>query len=113
MNEQQFVALTCANQIRTSKAGLKRQIASGEINPIDVILETELPLKAHEVVRSIRGIGNVKAHTICKQAGVSPTARLAGRREGERTLSDPERARLAIAAGRAIERLVRSRELVA
>jgi|SRR3954464_3166112 hypothetical protein len=83
VNRQRMEALAKGNSVRFRRADLKRGIASGEIDIID-LLEGHLPewdaaLKStpiHHLLTSIRRVGPGTAHDVEADLGVSGTLRV-------------------------------------
>jgi hypothetical protein len=88
--EQRMNALANANKIRTRRAVLKQQIKE-DASLLDAIELIAYPhpwmdtMKAYDLLRSLSGVGRIKADRHLKRCGISPSKTLAGLSERQRT----------------------------
>ena len=73
---QRMAALERANQIRTRRAKLKRDLRSGKVNPQALLLsppEYILTAKVSDMLMSVPKYGKVKVNKILTQCRISPS----------------------------------------
>lgn len=83
-------ALRQANEIRSARARLKKDLASGELDPARVLAQPPVCVRTarvREILVALPGIGSVKAGRILTQAGIAYSKTLGG-------LTDRQRAEL-------------------
>jgi hypothetical protein len=88
--EQRMAALRRANEIRTKRATLKRNLKDGRANPQALLLsppEYILTAKVSELLLAVPKYGHVKVNKILAQCRISPSKTIGG-------LSDRQRAEL-------------------
>jgi hypothetical protein len=79
--EQRRQALQRANAVRTARAKLKKDLASGKANLAPMILDPPdfaSSAKVVDLLVSLPKIGQVKAHQILSHARIAPTKTLGG-----------------------------------
>jgi len=89
--EQRLRALKRANEIRTARAQLKRQLAAGEIELAQILAQPPAcarTARVRDLLLALPRIGSVKAGRILARCGIAHSKTLAG-------LSDRQRAELA------------------
>lgn len=87
--EQRFEALLRANEIRSYRAQLKRDLAAGRVTLAE-LLEGEprdllLTMKVYELLMATPKIGRVKVNKLLSMARMSPSKTLGGMSERQRT----------------------------
>ncbi|MGZ4315088.1 MAG: integration host factor, actinobacterial type [Gaiellaceae bacterium] len=88
--EQRLRALQQANQVRSERARLKRELAAGEIGLVQILAQPPACLRTarvRDVLVALPKIGSVKAGRILARCGIAPSKTLAG-------LTDRQRAEL-------------------
>lgn len=96
MNPQAMEALAKGNAIRIEMAEIKRGIKSGEVDPVDVVHECELPIKVADVLNSIPRVGPTKAARAMRVLGMNDNHVLGGdRRDGRHPITPEQRIKLA------------------
>lgn len=93
---QQMEALALANEIRMSRARLKRDISAGRVRARDVLEHPPgwaATMKVHPLLLAIPKLGRVKVNRILGDCRVSPSKTLGG-------LSDRQRSALVAALAR-------------
>jgi hypothetical protein len=78
---QRMAALKRANEIRTKRAKLKRDLRSGRTNPQALLLsppEYVLTAKASEMLLAVPKYGHVKVNKILTQCRISPSKTIGG-----------------------------------
>lgn len=77
--EQRMEALEKAAKTRAQRAGVKRAVKAGELDPLEAM---ELPVMQRLVVsdffKALPGIGEAKAAKLMDRFGVSPRKRVGG-----------------------------------
>ena len=86
-HEQRMKALRRANEIRTSRAQLKRDLKAGKVkveqllsDPPDYVLSA----KAFDMILAVPKYGRVKANKILTQCRISPSKTIGGLSERQR-----------------------------
>ena len=86
-NEQRMRALRRANEIRSARAQLKRDLKAGKarvekllLNPPDYVLSA----KAFDMILAVPKYGRVKANKILTQCRISPSKTIGGLSERQR-----------------------------
>src|SRR3954466_4355773 len=86
-NEQRMKALRRANEIRTARAQLKRDLKAGKVK-IEQLLrdppEYVLSAKAFDMIVAVPKYGRVKANKILTQCRISPSKTIGGLSERQR-----------------------------
>ncbi len=85
---QRESALARANVIRVKRAGLKRDLKSGERFLCDALArpaEWVLTAKVHDLLVCVPGIGGVKAGKLLQQCRISASKTVGGMSERQRT----------------------------
>ncbi|MGZ4337137.1 MAG: integration host factor, actinobacterial type [Gaiellaceae bacterium] len=88
--EQRLRALQQANQVRSERARLKRELAAGEIGLVQILAQPPACLRTarvRDLLVALPKIGSVKAGRILARCGIAPSKTLAG-------LTDRQRAEL-------------------
>ena len=88
--EQRLRALRRANEIRSARARLKRELASGRLEPVQVLARPPACVRTarvREILLALPKIGSVKAGRILFAAGIADSKTLGG-------LTDRQRAEL-------------------
>ena len=85
--EQRLVALEQANEVRTARAELKKELASGEIELVQIL--ADLPpcvrtARVRDVLLVLPKIGSVRAARILAHCGIAHSKTLAGLTERQR-----------------------------
>lgn len=85
--DQRMAALLRANEIRTYRANLKRDIKAQRVNVVDIL--TDPPQKAEsmhviDLLLSVPKLGRVKVNTLLRQCRISPSKTLGGMSERQR-----------------------------
>jgi hypothetical protein len=78
---QRMAALERANEIRTRRAKLKRDLRSGKANPQALLLpppEYILTAKVSDLLLSVPKFGKVKVNKILSQCRISPSKTIGG-----------------------------------
>jgi hypothetical protein len=78
---QRMAALKRANEIRTKRAKLKRDLRSGRTNPQALLLsppEYVLTAKVSEMLMAVPKYGHVKVNKILTQCRISPSKTIGG-----------------------------------
>lgn len=97
---QHMEALKKANKTRLEMKAIKSGIRCGDYDPVDVILDCTLPIKAVDVLLSIMGVGITKARKFLKTAHLSDLHTLGGTRShGHLPMTEEQRIRLIEVAG--------------
>lgn len=79
--EQRRLALQRANAIRASRARLKNDITAGVVDVRDILRRPPAwatTMKVWKLLISIRGVGQVKVHTMMRRAACSPSKTVDG-----------------------------------
>ncbi len=85
--EQRMKALRRANEIRTSRAQLKRDLKAGKAKIETLLLdppEYVLSAKAFDMILAVPKYGRVKANKILTQCRISPSKTIGGLSERQR-----------------------------
>jgi hypothetical protein len=85
--EQQMQALAEANAIRTYRARLKGDIKLGRVSALGILAvppEQTQTMKVIDVLLAMPSVGRVRANTMLRRAGVSPSKTLSGLSERQR-----------------------------
>lgn len=82
-DEQRAAALKKATKVRKERAALKNKVASGELSPSKAIKKARSTknlkkIKVVSIIRSIHGVGPLRAETILNAARVSPKKTASG-----------------------------------
>ena len=85
--EQRLVALEQANEVRTARAELKKELASGEIELVQIL--ADLPpcvrtARVRDVLLVLPKIGSVRAARILAHCGIAHSKTLGGLTERQR-----------------------------
>jgi hypothetical protein len=86
--EQRLRALRLANEIRSARAKLKKELASGEIELTQILAqppECVQTARVRDVLLALPKIGSVKAGRILADCGIAPTKTLGRLTERQRT----------------------------
>ncbi len=86
-NEQRMKALGRANEIRTARAQLKRDLKAGKMKIETLLLdppEYVLSAKAFDMILAVPKYGRVKANKILTQCRISPSETIGGLSERQR-----------------------------
>ena len=86
-NEQRMRALRRANEIRTARAQLKRDLKGGKAQIEKLLLdppEYVLSAKAFDMILAVPKYGRVKANKILTQCRISPSKTIGGLSERQR-----------------------------
>ena len=86
-NEQRMKALRRANEIRTRRAQLKRDLKAGKVKVETLLLdppEYVLSAKAFDMILAVPKSGRVKANKILTQCRISPSKTIGGLSERQR-----------------------------
>src|ERR687888_212215 len=78
---QRMAALERANEIRTKRAKLKRDLRTGKVNPQGLLLsppEYILTAKVSDMLMSVPKYGKVKVNKILTQCRISPSKTIGG-----------------------------------
>jgi hypothetical protein len=89
--EQRRHALQRANQVRSDRARLKKELAAGEVGLVQILAEPPACVRTarvRDLLVVLPKIGSVKAGRILARCGIAPSKTLAG-------LTDRQRAELA------------------
>lgn len=85
--QQRLDALETANQIRTSRAQLKRDLKAGRVSPFDILSDppewTET-MKAFDLILAVPKYGRTKVNKIFQQCRMSPAKTIGGMSERQR-----------------------------
>ncbi|MGI8649523.1 MAG: integration host factor, actinobacterial type [Rubrobacter sp.] len=82
-----MTALEQANRIRFARADAKRDLKSGQLNILDLLMdptEEQKGAKVEEMLLAMRGMGRIKVNRIMKEAGISRSKTLVGLTHGQR-----------------------------
>lgn len=85
---QRMAALERANDVRTGRARLKRDIKAGRRDMIDVLLNPPVcadTMKVFDLLLAAPKIGRVKANQVLVRARVSPSKTVGGLTQRQRT----------------------------
>ena len=86
--EQRLRALRLANEIRSARAQLKKELASGKIELAQILAqppEYVRTARVRDLLLALPKIGSVKAGRILADCGIAPTKTLGGLTERQRT----------------------------
>ena len=86
--EQRMNALARANEIRTARASLKRDLKAGRVSIHDLLLEPPEFLetaKVFDMLLAVPKYGRVKANKILVQCRISPSKTIGGLSQRQRT----------------------------
>jgi hypothetical protein len=86
-SEQRMRALNKANEIRTARAQLKRDLKAGKMKIEKLLLdppEYVLSAKAFDMILAVPKYGRVKANKILSQCRISPSKTIGGLSERQR-----------------------------
>jgi hypothetical protein len=86
-NEQRMRALKRANQIRSARAQLKRDLKAGKVKVEKLLIDPPdyvLSAKAFDVILAVPKYGRVKANKILTQCRISPSKTIGGLSERQR-----------------------------
>jgi hypothetical protein len=86
--EQRLRALQLANEIRSARAQLKKDLASGKIDPAQILAQPPEYLRTarvRDVLLALPKIGSVKAGRILADCGIAHSKTLGGLTERQRT----------------------------
>jgi hypothetical protein len=86
--EQRLRALRLANEIRSARAQLKKELASGKIELAQILAqppEYVRTARVRDVLLALPKIGSVKAGRILADCGIAPSKTLGGLTERQRT----------------------------
>jgi hypothetical protein len=85
--EQRMRALKRANQIRTARAQLKRDLKAGKVKVEKLLIDPPdyvLSAKAFDMILAVPKYGRVKANKILTQCRISPSKTIGGLSERQR-----------------------------
>lgn len=85
--EQRMSALQHANEIRTARANLKKELRSGQTSILDLLQsppEYILTAKLFDLLLAVPKYGQVKAYRILNRSRISPTKTIGGLSERQR-----------------------------
>jgi len=85
--EQRLRALEQANEVRTARAKLKKELASGKIEPVQILADPPACVRTarvREVLLAVPKIGSVRAGRILAQCGIAHSKTLGGLTERQR-----------------------------
>jgi len=80
-------ALEQANEVRTARAKLKKELASGKIEPVQILADPPACVRTarvREVLLAVPKIGSVRAGRILAQCGIAHSKTLGGLTERQR-----------------------------
>jgi len=81
-DEQRRAALKKATESREKRAELKRQLKSGDANPVKVLNETDNPIvtrmKVSSLLEALPGYGKVRSEKIMEELGIDKSRRIGG-----------------------------------
>lgn len=86
-SEERMSALEQANRIRFARAAAKRELKSGELGILDLLMdpsEEQKGAKVEEMLLAMRGMGRIKVNRIMREAGISHSKTLVGLTHGQR-----------------------------
>jgi hypothetical protein len=86
-HEQRMKALRRANEIRTARAQLKRDLKAGKVKVEQLLIdppEYVLSAKAFDMIIAVPKYGRVKANKILSQCRISPSKTIGGLSERQR-----------------------------
>ncbi len=86
-HSQRMRALNRANEIRTKRAQLKRDLKAGKVKVENLLLdppEWVLSAKAFDMILAVPKYGRVKANKILSQCRISPSKTIGGLSERQR-----------------------------
>jgi hypothetical protein len=85
--EQRLGALRLANEIRSARAQLKKDLASGKIELAQILAQPEClrTARVRDVLLALPKIGSVKAGRILADCGIAHSKTLGGLTERQRT----------------------------
>ena len=86
--EQRLRALRLANEIRSARAQLKKDLASGKIEPAQILAQPPACVRTarvRDVLLALPKIGSVKAGRILADCGIAHSKTLGGLTERQRT----------------------------
>lgn len=86
--QQRMSALENANEIRTYRAQLKRDLKSGKINALKLLIDPPEKLetmKIFDLLLAVPKIGRTKANKMLMQCRISPSKTIGGLSERQRT----------------------------
>jgi hypothetical protein len=87
-HEQRLRALRRANEIRSARAKLKRDLKAGKVQIEKLLLDPPdyvLSAKAFDMILAVPKYGRVKANKILTQCRISPSKTIGGLSERQRT----------------------------
>jgi len=87
-HDQRMRALRRANEIRTRRAKLKRDLKAGKVKVESLLLdppEYVMSAKAFDMILAVPKYGRVKANRILSQCRISPSKTIGGLSERQRT----------------------------
>lgn len=85
---QRMDALSRANQIRTFRAQLKRDVKAGKKNVLDILMhppEMTLTMKVFDLLLAAPKYGRTKVNKLLVQCRISPSKTIGGLSERQRT----------------------------
>jgi hypothetical protein len=85
--QQRMDALAIANEVRTRRAQLKRDLKAGRVDVLDLLLEPPEwieTMKVFDLLLAMPKVGRVKANKVLGRARVSPSKTLGGLTERQR-----------------------------
>ena len=86
-SEQRLRALEQANEVRTARAKLKKELASGKIELVQILADPPACVRTarvREVLLAIPKIGSVRAGRILAQCGIAHSKTLGGLTDRQR-----------------------------
>lgn len=79
--EQRLSALQLANDVRSARALLKRELKGRRVNFLDLLIDPPeyiLTAKVYDLMLHVPKVGRVKAMKLFRQAGISPSKTFGG-----------------------------------
>lgn len=96
MTPEQQKAMDKANLIRTQLGDIKKLLKTGDLDPLQIIHHTSLPLRAYDILRSLPRVGPTKARRALAECGLEHCHTLGGdNRDGRVPMTDRQKAALA------------------
>lgn len=78
-------ALRTANDVRTKRAALKRELKQGQISPLAAMDRPEVEtMKSEDFLRAIPKVGRVKANRTLARLRISPSRSIGGLSDRQR-----------------------------
>lgn len=86
-DDQRLVALERANDVRSKRSRLKRDLKLGAKSPINLLLdppEWALTMRAYDALMALPKFGRVKVNRLFRQSHISPSKTIGGLSERQR-----------------------------